>query len=122
MAECRRLIAFNQEVADPGKSVRHHRPHQRIPGMSNGESDNQHSQSKQSSHRMHGTIPRIAMLVQVEREEIFIAGKFLWRHYLSLSCGGGVGRSSMGDSCPSANILNFVYVQAPSVFFATTYK
>ena len=87
MAERRRLIAFNQEVADPCKRVRHDGPQQRIPGMSNGKSHYQRSQSKQSSNRMHGPIASIAVLMQIEGEEIFVAGKFLFGNGLSFLLG-----------------------------------
>src|SRR5579864_1900542 len=82
MAERRWLIAFNQEVADPGKSIGHHRPQQRIPGMANGKSHNQCSQSKQRPNRVHRSIACIAVLVQVEGEKVFVTGEFLWRHFI----------------------------------------
>jgi hypothetical protein len=33
---------------------------------------------------MHGTITRIAVLMQVEGEKVFVASKFLWRHLFVL--------------------------------------
>jgi hypothetical protein len=52
--------------------------------MANGKSHNQRSQPQQSANRMHGTIAGITMLVQVEGEEVFVTGKFLWRHLFVL--------------------------------------
>src|SRR5438270_12800855 len=78
------LVAFNQEMADPGKSVRHHRPQQRIPRMANHKSHNQRSQSEQRANRMHGTVASVAVLMQIEGKEVFVAGEFLWRHLFVL--------------------------------------
>jgi hypothetical protein len=32
---------------------------------------------------VHGAIARVAVLMQIEREEVFVAGKLLFRHRLS---------------------------------------
>src|SRR5438270_7451041 len=77
------LVAFKHEVSDPGKSIGHHRPEQRIPWMANGKSHNQRNQSQQSACGVHGAIARVAMLMQIEGEEILVAGKFLFGHCLS---------------------------------------
>src|ERR1051326_489241 len=83
MAEGRRLVALDREVSNPGKSIRHDRPEQCIPGMAHGKRHNQRSQPQQSACGVHGAIARVAMLMQIEGEEIFVAGKFLFGHCLS---------------------------------------
>src|SRR5205823_7957705 len=70
------LVALDHEVSDPGKSIGHHRPEQRIPWMANGKSHNQRNQSQQSACGVHGAIARVAMLMQIEGEEILVASKF----------------------------------------------
>src|SRR6266853_3572488 len=77
------LVALDHEVSNPGKSIGHHRPEQRIPGMTNGKSHNQRNQSQQSACGVHGAIARVAMLMQIEGEEVVVAGKFLFGHCLS---------------------------------------
>jgi len=83
MAERSRLVALDHEVSDPGKRIGHHRPEQRIPGMANGKSHNQRKQPQQGACGVHGAIARVAVLLQIEGEEIFVAGKFLFGNGLS---------------------------------------
>src|SRR5215831_5950826 len=83
MAERSRLIAFQQKVPRPGKSIGDDRPEQRIPGMANGKSHNQRNQPQQSACGVHGAIAGVAVLMQIEGEEVFVAGKLLFRHCLS---------------------------------------
>src|SRR6267154_2274832 len=87
MSERRRLVSLDQEVPDPGKGVGHHRPQQRIPGMASCESHNQRTKPQQSANCMHRPITSVAVLMQVESEEVFITGKFLWRHLYVLIVG-----------------------------------
>jgi hypothetical protein len=87
MAERSGLVALDQEVSDPGKSIGHHRPEQRIPGMANGKSHNQRKQPQQGACGVHGAIARVAVLLQIEGEEIFVAGKFLFGNGLSFLLG-----------------------------------
>jgi hypothetical protein len=87
MAERSRLVALDHEVSDPGKRIGHHRPEQRIPGMANGESHNQRKQPQQGACGVHGAIARVAVLLQIEGEEIFVAGKFLFGNGLSFRPG-----------------------------------
>ena len=52
--------------------------------MADCKSNNQRRQSQQRANSMHRPIARIAVLMQVEGEEIFVAGEFLWRHLFVL--------------------------------------
>jgi len=88
MAERSRLVALDHEVSDPGKRIGHHRPEQRIPGMANGKSHNQRKQPQQGAGGVHGAIARVAVLLQIEGEEIFVAGKFLFGNGLSFLARG----------------------------------
>jgi hypothetical protein len=51
--------------------------------MANGKSHYQRNQSQQSARGVHGAIARVAMLMQIEGEEILVASKFLFGHGLS---------------------------------------
>src|SRR5258707_14280671 len=70
-----RLVTFNQEVSGPGEAVGHHRPKQRVPGMPNHKRPNQRTQAQPRSRGTHGAVARIAVLAQVEAEELFVIGK-----------------------------------------------
>src|ERR1041385_3889479 len=87
MTEGSGLVAFKQKVSRPGKSIGDYRPEQRIPGMTNSKSNNQRSQSQESASGVHGAIAGVSVLMQIEREEVFVAGKLLFRHVCPLSRG-----------------------------------
>src|SRR5450432_2064709 len=104
MSEGSRLVAFDEEVSGPGEAVSHHRPEQRVPWMSNHKRDNQRAQTQGSAGGMHGAVARIAMLMQVEGEELVVTGELLLGH-LFCPCSGAVwwkqGKRSKRTSCPS---------------------
>src|SRR6266851_7744051 len=83
MTKGRGLIALNHEVACPGEPVRNHRPEQRIPGMADHNSDNHGAQTQRGSCRVHPAVAGIAVFMQIEQKEFFVAGKLLFGHFFS---------------------------------------
>ena len=84
MSEGGRLIAFDDEVSEPGKAVANHRPQQREPGMSERESNNQDSESENGAAAVQNPIAGMAMRAQIKREKLVVVGKLSVAHNDSL--------------------------------------
>src|SRR5947199_8392897 len=80
MSERRGLIAFDQEMANPGEAVGDRNPEQRPHVMAGAESDDENSQSKQSSTSMHYATAAARVLREIEGKEVLVSGEpFVFR-------------------------------------------
>src|ERR1035437_8869925 len=68
---CGRVL-FHQEMTGPRKAVAERNPQQRIPGMARRKGDDGDDQTQDSSESVHPAISCLAVLFQVEAEELLI--------------------------------------------------
>src|SRR5258708_35985664 len=74
------FVAFDQVMSGPGKAVRDQRPAQRKPRMSDHKRHDERTQSEHGPGRVHGPVPRITVLMQVEGKELVVIGKLRLGH------------------------------------------
>jgi len=72
MAEGRRGVLLQQEMAGPGEAVAQRNPEQRIPGMMRRESHDSDDDPQGSSEGVHPAISRVAVLLQIKSEELVV--------------------------------------------------
>ena len=77
MSEGRRLVAFDQEMACPGKAIAHNWPCQSVKRMPQDECPHHDGQPQKSSQSVHDAITPVAVFCQVKSKKLFVIGKCL---------------------------------------------
>ncbi len=72
MAECGRLVLLQAKVAGPCKTVANREEQQSVPGMAGYKCPDHDGDAKRGANRMQQTIARVAVLLQVEGEELVV--------------------------------------------------
>src|SRR5262249_42648415 len=75
-----RPVAFDEEMSNPGKAVRRHRPYQGIPGTAERDRHRHNGQPQQRSRGVHHAVAGMAVLAQIMLEEFLVSGKARARH------------------------------------------
>jgi phosphofructokinase-like protein len=90
MSKGRRLVAFDEEVSSPREAVGDGDPKQRPPGMPQHEGGDHDGKSQARAEGMKQAVHGIAVLLDVEGEELFVGRKFrgfyFWHRALSGRC------------------------------------
>src|SRR5271169_83542 len=78
MAECGWFVLFQQEVTGPGKPVTNRKEQQSVPRMPQNQRTQYHEHAKRRADSMQDPVTRVAMLLEVETEELVIRLELVW--------------------------------------------
>src|SRR5947209_6506761 len=80
MSEGRRLVSFHQKMSCPGETIADRNPQQRPDVMARRDRREKHSKAEQSPAGVQHAVSGARMLLEIEREELFVAGELRVAH------------------------------------------